>query len=160
MTKNNLAAHLKWLLQQGPALYPSLSPSAHEYHNNTADRNQPTAPVPPAGALAHQPEDITIAIDDLQPEAKPAETGHVDGKAEVDSDEEMARLLLTPASARKPRMLSLSKDAGAPTPKPLKSSQSVNSPSKGRENGLGRVTKGTVKRRACRFWKSSNDLLQ
>ncbi|PYH37379.1 RecQ family helicase MusN [Aspergillus neoniger CBS 115656] len=141
MTKNNLAAHLKWLLQQGPALYPSLSPSAHEYHNNTADRNQPTAPVPPAGALAHQPEDITIAINDLQPEAKPADTGHVDGKAEVDSDEEMARLLLTPASARKPRMLSLSKDAGAPTPKPLKSSQSVNSPSKGRENGLGRVIK-------------------
>ncbi|OJJ77846.1 hypothetical protein ASPBRDRAFT_50678 [Aspergillus brasiliensis CBS 101740] len=141
MTKNNLAAHLKWLLQQGPSLYPSLSPSAHEYHNNTADRNQPTAPVPPVGALAHQPEDITITIDDLQPEVNPAETDHVDEEAEVDSDAEMARLLLTPASTRKPRMLSLSKDAGAPTPKPFKSSQSVKSPSKGRENGLDRVIK-------------------
>ncbi|KAI2886947.1 hypothetical protein CBS147343_3097 [Aspergillus niger] len=135
------AAHLKWLLQQGPSLYPSLSPSAHESHNNTADRNQPTAPVPPAGTLAHQPEDIPFPTDDLQPEVKPADTDHVDEKAEVDSDTEMARLLLTPASARKPRMLSLSKDAGAPTPKPLKSSQSVKSPFKGRENGPDRVIK-------------------
>ena len=142
MTKNNLTAHLKWLLQQGSSLYPSLSPSAHEFHS-TADQTHPTAPVPASGVLASQPEGIRI--DDLQPSIRSAATSNVKEKEEADSDTEMARLLLTPGSGRKPRMLSLAKDSVPPTPKPFKSSQSAKSPARKREDVSGTRTKGTVK---------------
>ncbi|OOF98926.1 hypothetical protein ASPCADRAFT_162746 [Aspergillus carbonarius ITEM 5010] len=138
MTKNNLTAHLKWLLQQGSSLYPSLSPSAHEFHS-TADQTHPTAPVPASGVLASQPEGIRI--DDLQPSIRSAATSNVKEKEEADSDTEMARLLLTPGSGRKPRMLSLAKDSVPPTPKPFKSSQSAKSPARKREDVSGTRTK-------------------
>jgi bloom syndrome protein len=45
MTKNNLASHLKWLLKQGPSLYPSLTAESPVVEQPTARfSQQPTPP--------------------------------------------------------------------------------------------------------------------
>ncbi|RAL16268.1 RecQ family helicase MusN [Aspergillus homomorphus CBS 101889] len=118
MTKNNLTAHLKWLLQQGPALYPSLVSSEHEYQNNTAS----TRSALPVSAVATLPTSTTqtdgpLAIGDSQPTRGAAGINSFSDDVEIDSDsEEMARLALTPGSGRKPRMLCLSQQPLKRTP--------------------------------------------
>ncbi|PYH46549.1 RecQ family helicase MusN [Aspergillus saccharolyticus JOP 1030-1] len=113
MTKNNLTAHLKWLLQKGPALYPALVSPEHEYQNITTSDRSAALPSPPVTTLPTSTAQIEdpIAIDDLQPvRSAELKTSHSD-EVGIDSDEEeMARLVLTPGSGRKPRMLCLSKD--------------------------------------------------
>ncbi|KAI2794534.1 Bloom syndrome protein [Penicillium oxalicum] len=82
MTKNNLAVHLKWLLKQGPSLYPTLSPSI---------------PTEPGSRVSHQPSppaDETQLLDQLVEDLDDLE------------DESMARLMLAPSSGSKPKLLS------------------------------------------------------
>lgn len=108
MTKNNLSTHLKWLLKQGPSLYPSLTPSAHENQNNADARNpargQPTSAQDQAGIDSRSGRDVDSEriletfVDDIG-----------DNNAEVKTDKNMARLLFAPQSASKPRLLSSSK---------------------------------------------------
>ncbi|KAF7712846.1 DNA helicase [Penicillium ucsense] len=82
MTKNNLAVHLKWLLQQGPSLYPTLST---DIPTETANR-VPHQRAPP-------PDDIQL-LDQLVEDLDDLE------------DENMARLMLAPSSGSKSKMLS------------------------------------------------------
>lgn len=108
MTKNNLSTHLKWLLKQGPSLYPSLTPSAHENQNNADARNstqgQPTSAQDQPGINLRSSRDVgserilETFVDDIE-----------DNNAEVKTDTNMARLLFAPQSASKPRLLSSSK---------------------------------------------------
>lgn len=112
MTKNNLSTHLKWLLKQGPSLYPSLTPSAHENQNNANARNpargQPTSAQDQAGIDSRSGRDVDSEriletfVDDIG-----------DNNAEVKTDTNMARLLFAPQSASKPRLLSSSKKPSA-----------------------------------------------
>ncbi|KAJ5776471.1 uncharacterized protein N7511_001482 [Penicillium nucicola] len=87
MTKNNLAAHLKWLLKQAPPTCPALV----SLPERNASQSVPRA-------------DESTTLHDI-PE-------HVDS----DADEEMARLLFAPQSASKPRMLSRRDTTSANTP--------------------------------------------
>ncbi|KAJ5081611.1 ATP-dependent DNA helicase [Penicillium alfredii] len=81
MTKNNLATHLKWLLARGPSLYPSLTADSTE-----RDNRAPQQPTPPVDNL-----DLIVKVLDDGEDVK---------------DDTMAKLLLAPQSASKPRMLS------------------------------------------------------
>ncbi|RAH85936.1 ATP-dependent DNA helicase [Aspergillus japonicus CBS 114.51] len=122
MTKNNLTAHLKWLLQQGPALYPSLVSSEHEYQNNTTSARS-ALPLSPLTTLPTSTAQIDgpFAIDDSQPTRGIEDQTNFNNDGDIDSEsEEMARLVLTPGSGRKPRMLCLSKDSPSQTPKASK----------------------------------------
>ncbi|GMG01040.1 unnamed protein product [Aspergillus oryzae] len=108
MTRHNLEVHLKWLLQQGPSLYPSLSPSARENRNSIREIHTQNRLIPALHATGNQvPE---IAIGDSQPlQKKPVD--NVEKDFEVESDEDMARLLMAPQSASKPRLFSRPTDA-------------------------------------------------
>ncbi|GMG22703.1 unnamed protein product [Aspergillus oryzae] len=108
MTRHNLEVHLKWLLQQGPSLYPSLSPSARENRNSIRENHTQNRLIPALHATGNQvPE---IAIGDSQPlQKKPVD--NVEKDFEVESDEDMARLLMAPQSASKPRLFSRPTDA-------------------------------------------------
>ena len=107
MTKNNLTTHLKWLLKQGPSLYPSLTPSAHENRNNASARNpshaQPILKQQTAGLGLDEECDL-----ERIPGTFVNDTGAYDADVKVD-DTNMARLLLAQQSANKPRLLSSSK---------------------------------------------------
>lgn len=93
MTKNNLATHLKWLLKQGPSLYPSLTPSESDNqiirvdHQINPPLDAPTADI----AETHATAGVT-----------PLDTGR--NGAEVDDDPGMATTLPARQSARKPRI--------------------------------------------------------
>lgn len=105
MTKNNLAVHLKWLLKQGPSLYPSLTTESPPVERDIRVSQQPTPPSDKnetLGAILEDGDDAT--------------------------DESMARLMLAPSSASKPRMLSRPdprSENTPPTAKKLSSSRSV-----------------------------------
>ncbi|OJJ50167.1 hypothetical protein ASPZODRAFT_58591 [Penicilliopsis zonata CBS 506.65] len=109
MTKNNLSAHLKWLLKQGPSLYPSLTPSPEDNRIYPEHEGRPTAlditilEVSSTGPTGGGVGDSQVATDG-------------DG-TEVISDTEMARLYLAPQSASKPRMLSRQNGGLLGTPK-------------------------------------------
>ncbi|KAL5343625.1 hypothetical protein BJX70DRAFT_116430 [Aspergillus crustosus] len=105
MTKSNLKKHLKWLLDQGPSLYPVLTPSAWESHVNPLDSHSGSTPT--LNLIASQDQELSIK--DSQPVIKSTVKNNADDESEVLSDEDMARLLLAPPSASKPRMLSHSK---------------------------------------------------
>lgn len=83
MTKNNLAVHLKWLLKQGPSLYPALSADTPPIDPGSRVSQQPTPPSDETELLDQLLEDI----DDLK-------------------YDNMARLMIAPSSGSKPRMLS------------------------------------------------------
>ncbi|KAL2856026.1 hypothetical protein BJY01DRAFT_203682 [Aspergillus pseudoustus] len=101
MTRSNLKTHLKWLLDQGPSLYPVLTPPAWESHVNPNNSYSNTVPTP--NLIASQTEDLSIQ------DSQPVLHAHVKNDAieeiELDSDTEMARLMLAPPSASKSRML-------------------------------------------------------
>lgn len=82
MTKNNLASHLKWLLKQGPSLYPSLTAESPVVDQPTTRFSQQPTP----------PEEFE-KLDEILEDADDV------------SDETMARLMLCPSSESKPRML-------------------------------------------------------
>lgn len=83
MTKNNLASHLKWLLNQGPSLYPSLTSETPLIERDNRVSQQPTPP-----------SDESDIPDEVFEDCKDV------------TDDKMARLMLAPQSASKPRMLS------------------------------------------------------
>ncbi|RMJ25156.1 helicase [Aspergillus sp. HF37] len=127
MTKNNLAVHLKWLLKQGPSLYPSLTPS--EPPNQTSDvvretaLYQPNLPSDVPGTVVEQHANTGTGIGDF--------VGHGAG-VKGDSDADMARLALAPHSASKPRMLSLVNNASSETPKRPRKREPDESPTRER----------------------------
>lgn len=83
MTKNNLAVHLEWLLNQGPSLYPSLSVETPPIERDNRASQQP----PP---LSDENELLDAILEDVND----------------DNDESMARLVAPPQSSRKPRLVS------------------------------------------------------
>ena len=83
MTKNNLAVHLKWLIKQGPSLYPTLSAESPPIERDNRASQQP----PPASDENELLDAILEDVDD-------------------DHNESMARLVAPPQSARKPRLVS------------------------------------------------------
>ncbi|KAL4932624.1 RecQ family helicase MusN [Aspergillus undulatus] len=127
MTKSNLKTHLKWLLDQGPSLYPVLTPPAWE--TATASNDSHSNPAPTLKLIASQTEDLSIK--DSQPVAGPSVRNNVDNGILIDSDEEeMARLMLAPPSASKSRMLTCTTEPPSSDHKTSKSSTSTRSPSK------------------------------
>ncbi|KAL4887179.1 hypothetical protein BJY04DRAFT_213132 [Aspergillus karnatakaensis] len=106
MTKSNLKNHLKWLLDQGPSLYPVLTPAAWEADVNP---NEPhSGAIPTLKLIASQTEELSIK--DSQPIVRSTVRDNADDGSEALSNEDMARLLLAPPSASKPRMLSHTKE--------------------------------------------------
>lgn len=130
MTRHNLEVHLKWLLQQGPSLYPSLSPSARENRNSIRENHTKNRLIPALHATGNQvPE---IAIGDSQPlQKKPVD--NVEKDSEVESDEDMARLLMAPQSASKPRLFSRPTDAVNRSPSKVNGRTHAESPTRRRE---------------------------
>ncbi|KAL4869058.1 hypothetical protein BDV12DRAFT_88620 [Aspergillus spectabilis] len=123
MTKSNLKTHLKWLLDQGPSLYPVLTPSAWESHVNPHDSH--SGSVPTLNLIASQTEELSIK--DSQPLVQSTVKNIADDGSEVLSDEDMARLLLAPPSASKPRMLSRTKESPSSTRKSSKNATETQS---------------------------------
>lgn len=107
MTKNNLTTHLKWLLKQGPSLYPSLIPSVHD---SRKDIGVPSVPQAQLGLDQPGASSGLGAESDLEriPGTFTNDTGTDDADASID-DTNMARLLIAPQSTSKPRLLSSSK---------------------------------------------------
>lgn len=83
MTKNNLAVHLEWLLNQGPSLYPSLSAETPPIESNNRASQQPPPP-------SDETELLDAILEDVDDE----------------HDESMARLVAPSQSSRKPRLVS------------------------------------------------------
>lgn len=115
MTRHNLEVHLKWLLDQGPSLYPSLSPSARVPDDISASQRlagNPPIPTPdaPVGQVA------AGALDDTQSVQDTFLDDDLEAGAGTETDINMARLLFAPESSRKPRLLSHSKDQVPKTP--------------------------------------------
>lgn len=105
MTKNNLASHLKWLLNQGPSLYPSLTTETPLIERDNRVSQQPTPP----SDESHIPDEVFGDCNDV-------------------TDDNMTRLMLAPQSASKPRMLShpdTNLESTPSTSKKLSSSKSV-----------------------------------
>ncbi|KAL2815786.1 hypothetical protein BDW59DRAFT_13520 [Aspergillus cavernicola] len=128
MTKSNLKTHLKWLLEQGPSLYPILAPPVWESNVNPNDSL--SDPVPTLHLIASQTEELSIK--DSQPIFKTlAKDNNVDDGFEVDSDTDMARLMLASPSASKPRMLSQAKESPGSTRKTAKKTPSKHFSEKG-----------------------------
>lgn len=109
MTKNNIATHLRWLVKQGPSLYPSLTPSAQETRDDTYTRSPaPAQRIPALGQTGAGSSDL---------ERIPGTIVENTGSNEADADTNMARLQFAPQSASKPRLLSSSKTPFERTPK-------------------------------------------
>ena len=114
MTKSNLATHLRWLVKQGPSLYPSLTLSAHEARDDTNTRNP--APAQPISTLGQTDAGSSFGRDsDL--ERIPGTIVENTGSNDADADTNMARLQFAPQSASKSRLLSSSKKSFERTPK-------------------------------------------
>ena len=113
MTRHNLEVHLKWLLDQGPSSYASLSPSPRVSSDLSASQGSPSIPTPiaPVGQV------VTSAIDDTESLQDTFVDDDLEAGAGTDSDINMARLLFAPQSTRKPRLLSHSKDPNPGLPK-------------------------------------------
>ncbi|KAE8354668.1 hypothetical protein BDV28DRAFT_130454 [Aspergillus coremiiformis] len=121
MTRHNLEVHLKWLLDQGPSLYPSLSPSARENRNSIPGSQSNNPSIPALRVLDGQFPEIAIGDSQLFQEKS---IDNVDDVPEVKSDTDMARLLFAPQSASKPRLFSRSTDAVTGSPKARTHAQS------------------------------------
>jgi bloom syndrome protein len=134
MTRSNLKIHLKWLLDQGPSLYPVLTPPAWESHVNP--NNSYSNTVPTLSLLASQTEELSIR--NSHPVLQTDTKNDVIDEIELDSDTEMARLMLAPPSASKPRMLSQKKES----PGSARRSPKMRSPSKREVTQTPSRTKG------------------
>jgi len=139
MTKSNLATHLRWLVKQGPSLYPSLTPSAHETRDDTYNRNP--APAQPISILGQTDTGSSFGRDsDL--ERIPGTIVEDTGSNDADTDTNMARLQFAPQSASKPRLLSSSKKPFEGTPKRSLERIPEKSPTEHRDV---RLQKGAIK---------------
>ncbi|KAL6234715.1 hypothetical protein BDW75DRAFT_240831 [Aspergillus navahoensis] len=110
MTKSNLKTHLEWLLDQGPSLYPVLTPSAWEPDVNPIDSQGNSDPT--FNLIETQTKELSIK--DSQPILEPTANDLTDDVIDIDSDSDMARLMLGPlSSAVKPRLLSTKESPGS-----------------------------------------------
>lgn len=119
MTKNNLAANIKWLLKQGPSLYPSLTPSAQEKQNDANVRNIARAQASStvdhlvdSGRDPNRDGDLERILGTFVDDAE-----ENDAKVESDDDTNMARLFFAPRSTGKCRLLSTFNTSSSETPK-------------------------------------------
>ncbi|KAI9042492.1 RecQ family helicase MusN [Aspergillus affinis] len=132
MTRHNLEVHLKWLLDQGPSSYTSLSPSPRVSSDLSASQ-RPTgdpsipAPIAPVGHIA------TSAVNDTESLQDTFVDDDLEAGAGTDSDINMARLLLAPQSSRKPRLLSHPKDPIPGVPKTPNGRSSLDTPQSSRK---------------------------
>ncbi|KAE8421686.1 hypothetical protein BDV36DRAFT_304392 [Aspergillus pseudocaelatus] len=140
MTRHNLEVHLKWLLQQGPSLYPSLSLSVRDSRNSIRENHTQNRPIPALHATGNQVP--KIAIGDSQP-LQNSSVDNADKGFEVESDEDMARLLLAPQSANKPRIFSRPTDAVNGSPSKPNGRTHAQSPTRQREARKSPTIKGT-----------------
>ncbi|KAL4739632.1 hypothetical protein BDV11DRAFT_169927 [Aspergillus similis] len=102
MTRSNLKTHLNWLLDQGPSLYPVLTPLAWDSHVNPT--NSQSNPAPILNLIGGHQE---LSVKDSQPIFESVINDPADDVIDIESDTDMARLMLDhPLSASKPRMLS------------------------------------------------------
>lgn len=149
MTRSNLKSHLKWLLDQGPSLYPVLTPPAWESHATANPSDSHSAPAPTLNLIESQTEDLSIK--DSQPASRLGVNGNADDVIEDDSEEEMARLFLNPPSASKPRMLS--RESPGSARKALKNASPPRSFSKseGTRSPRSKVLKGELDRPCIRM---------
>ncbi|KAL2870775.1 RecQ family helicase MusN [Aspergillus lucknowensis] len=122
MTKSNLNTHLEWLLNQGPSLFPVLTPAAWESHVNPNDSHSNSGPA--LSLIASQTEELSIK--DSQPIVPTSVKNDVGDEIELGSDTDMARLMLAPPSASKPRMLSRTSEPHGSAQK----AQKIRSPTK------------------------------
>lgn len=120
MTKNNLAIHLRWLLQQGPSLYPSIDPPSQ-------------CPVPAdgeGGKIVAGPNDqiavdlsegeaTATAVDDCQTVAVPLIQELPGDDEESNSTKDMARLAFAPQSASSSKRRMLSQPGSVPVKAPV-----------------------------------------
>ncbi|KAJ0426520.1 hypothetical protein BJY00DRAFT_272372 [Aspergillus carlsbadensis] len=134
MTRSNLEIHLKWLLDQGPSLYPVLTPLMWESRGNS--NNSYSNTVPTLSLLASQTEELSLR--NSQPALQTDAKNDVIDEIELDSDTEMARLMLAPPSASKPRMLSQNKES----PGSARKSPKTRSPTKREVTQTPSRTKG------------------
>ncbi|KAL4768787.1 hypothetical protein BDW60DRAFT_225487 [Aspergillus nidulans var. acristatus] len=102
MTRSNLKTHLKWLLDQGPSLYPVVTPLAWDTHvNPTGSQNNP---VPILNSIESHQE---LSVKDSQPILESVINYPAGDVIDIESDKDMPRLMLDhPLSASKLRMLS------------------------------------------------------
>jgi bloom syndrome protein len=102
MTRSNLKTHLKWLLIQGPSLYPVVTPLAWDTHvNPTGSQNNP---VPILNSIESHQE---LSVKDSQPILESVINYPAGDVIDIESDKDMPRLMLDhPLSASKLRMLS------------------------------------------------------
>ena len=123
MTRNNLQSHLKWLLGQGPSLYPSLTPAAGDNRDPTSDRSRTdTRPPPAINATNDDIGDIATRDSQLVLDDNAAESG------DLIPDDDMARLMFAPQSASKPRMLSRAKSSVSSPPSVSNGAGAVETP--------------------------------
>ncbi|PLN81786.1 RecQ family helicase MusN [Aspergillus taichungensis] len=123
MTRNNLQSHLKWLLGQGPSLYPSLTPAAGDNRDPTSGRSRSDTRPPQAriatnddiGDIATRDSQLVLDDNAAQPE-------------DLTPDDDMARLMFAPQSASKPRMLSRAKSSVSSPPSVANGSGIVETP--------------------------------
>lgn len=146
MTRNNLEVHLEWLLNQGPSLYPSLKPSARDNENDRTARSGILGQS--ASARTSVVTSFSVGIPQSTVEAGIEDIVGDNGtevKSPFESDEDMARLLLAPPSASKPRMLSCqNNNASSRTPKTPNRRSVERSPAKPRSSQHRSIVKGTV----------------
>ncbi|KAL5048274.1 hypothetical protein BDW71DRAFT_178265 [Aspergillus fruticulosus] len=110
MTKSNLKTHLKWLLDQGPSLYPVLTPPAWESHVNPIKSHSNS--VPTLNLIESQTEELSIK--DSLPILELTVKDLRDDVIDIDSDTDMARLMLgPPSSVSKPRLLTTRESPGS-----------------------------------------------
>ena len=120
MTKNNLAIHLRWLLQQGPSLYPSINPSSQcpEPADGEGDRiitgqnDQTVVDVPECEVTSTRVEDRQTFV------VPPTQETSGDGE-ESDSNGDMARLVFAPQSTSSSKRRMLSQPGSVPVKAPV-----------------------------------------
>ena len=137
MTKNNLAGHLKWLLKQGPSLYPSLTAELPNIDHSRAPTSDQTVENPAVNTTRLQPTDVSAPQNPTNNGA-PVKN---DTDTDADGDTDMARLALAPGSSGKPRMLSLINNRSQASKTP--SNDNVEeSPTRQRKAPRQNITKG------------------
>ncbi|PLB55643.1 ATP-dependent DNA helicase [Aspergillus steynii IBT 23096] len=132
MTRHNLEVHLKWLLDQGPSLYPSLSPSARVPNDLSASQRlagNPSVPTPNVSVA----QIAAGASDDTQSVQDTFVDDDLEAGAGTEPDINMARLLFAPDSSKKPRLLSHSKDPISGLPKTPNGRSSLDTPKSSRK---------------------------
>lgn len=137
MTKNNLKVHLKWLLDQGPSLYPSLNPSTRNglLLNQSVRAERPVVTSP----SVHIPlSTVEVGIEDTA-------NNDTEVRSDVESDLDMGRLSFAPRSTSRPQMLLFQNNDASPRISKIPSRLSdERSPVKPRSSQPKSVIKGIV----------------